>query len=457
MANTRRISKLLAVGVALGLVGAACGGDDGESGGTTAAPSETTAPTGTTGPGGTTAPEGDDNAWALAYTGGTAGKASGEPVIIGYINQEGGVPAFPEATVGIEAAVKYVNEELGGVGGRPIQLKKCLVKAEEDGQKCAQEMVNDDKVALVMTGTLVIGNASMYETLNGRKPVLIGNGVTNADFTTTAGYSFTAGSPGVIPALAIFAVTRLDPKPTTAAVVHSDNDAGRVAAELLLKPIFEAAGVKTTLVPLADTAGGPEAATALQAAGADKADVVVPLVTIQGCIAAADALESLAIKPRVVTTGLCFGTPMTKHLGGDPAKGDFLVPDGWYFGGYGYSYFIPDEESGMNTYLRKIRQYGGDDVEYTGFAGPMFANLLTVTKFMNELGPDNITPAAIEDKIKNFKGPMMIQAGEIKCGYHPIFKSVCADTAGIQQFKDGKWISAADGLNGDPIVVPVPG
>ena len=58
------------------------------------------------------------------------------------------MPSFPEATAGIEAAVEYVNAELGGVDGHPIELATCLVQAEEDGQRCATEMVNDDDVSV---------------------------------------------------------------------------------------------------------------------------------------------------------------------------------------------------------------------------------------------------------------------------------------------------------------------
>ena len=43
---------------------------------------------------------------------GTAGAAHGTP--IGYANQE---DLFPEATIGINAAVEYANAELGGIGG----------------------------------------------------------------------------------------------------------------------------------------------------------------------------------------------------------------------------------------------------------------------------------------------------------------------------------------------------
>src|SRR5947209_11847400 len=68
--------------------------------------------------------------FGLKYTGGVAGKAdpSKTPITVGYVNEEGAVPAFPEATSGIEAAVKYINTELGGVGGHPIVLEKCLIQ-----------------------------------------------------------------------------------------------------------------------------------------------------------------------------------------------------------------------------------------------------------------------------------------------------------------------------------------
>ena len=80
------------------------------------------------------------------------------------------------------------------------------------------------------------------------------------------------------------------------------------------------------------------------------------------------------------------------------------MPDGWYFGGYGYSYFMPDEESGMETYLAKVKQYGGHDVEYTGFAGPQFGNVLTIAKFLNAIGPDQSLPTPSRPRSDSFTG-----------------------------------------------------
>src|SRR5262245_31231256 len=110
-----RIVSLVVLLATLAVTLSACGGSSSSGGGTTEA--ESTEP----------AAETVDNTYALKYTGGKEGKADSSlpPVTIGYINQEGGVPSFPEATQGMEAAVDYVNEELGGIEGHPLALKKC--------------------------------------------------------------------------------------------------------------------------------------------------------------------------------------------------------------------------------------------------------------------------------------------------------------------------------------------
>ena len=55
------------------------------------------------------------------FVGGSSGKAdaSQSPVVIGFVNDEGGIPSFPEGSVAAEAAVEFVNDNLGGVAGHP--------------------------------------------------------------------------------------------------------------------------------------------------------------------------------------------------------------------------------------------------------------------------------------------------------------------------------------------------
>ncbi|HEY5876543.1 MAG TPA: hypothetical protein VIT64_14655 [Ilumatobacteraceae bacterium] len=437
--------------------------------------SSTVAPTTTAMATTTTLPVAPETAWALRYTGGVGAAATGEPVRIGYVNQD---EFFPEATVGLDAAIAFVNAELGGAAGRPIEVVRCVVATVADGAKCGQQFADDASIVAVVTGTILFGNKDLYDVLNGRKPVLISNGVTTDDFTTPAGLTFSLGSVNVIPALALFATQHLDPAPASAALLYSDNTARRNAVEFLVQPVFASAGIPTTLVPVPDGIGAAELAQSMQAVGADTAELIVPVVTVQNCIAVYDAVQLLAIDPAVITTGLCSGPPMTAHLAAlgllDP------VPDGWYFAGNGYNFFAPDEPSGMLTYVGKVRQYGplGTGAagaapptttatldpaapidpaapaapDYTGFSAPVFANVLTLAKFANALGPDALTSIGLEAQLRSFAGPMMLQAGDLQCGVEP-YIAVCGHYAGVQQYRAGVWTAIADGTNGMAIDV----
>ena len=65
----------------------------------------------------------------LTYVKGKPGKADPKKskVSIGWVNQQGGQVVIGRfATDGAELAVKYVNEELGGVGGHPVAAQDVL-------------------------------------------------------------------------------------------------------------------------------------------------------------------------------------------------------------------------------------------------------------------------------------------------------------------------------------------
>ena len=65
------------------------------------------------------------------YVGGKAGAANSSlpPVTIGFVNQQGGSQAIgPLATTGAQIAVKYINTELGGIGGHPLKLSTCFIR-----------------------------------------------------------------------------------------------------------------------------------------------------------------------------------------------------------------------------------------------------------------------------------------------------------------------------------------
>jgi hypothetical protein len=351
--------------------------------------------------------------------------------------------------------VWYINNYLGGIGGRPIELAKCIITKEEDGQKCAQEMLANDQVSVVLAGAMLNGNAPLLDGLSGKKPVFISNPLTTPEFLAADAFAFTPGSPGVVGGLTVFIskflgeLEGIDVKKV--AVVYGDNPSGQVAFNMLTKPVFESLGIEVTGVAAADTAGATEMASLIQAAGAEDADVFYPLVTIGSCIAVYDALVTLEIDTQVVTTGLCFGVPMQNHL--KELGFDAKLPDGWYFGGYGYSYEIPGNPD-IDAYIEAVFAYAATEgmdaatLEYTGFGGPTFGTLMTIAQFANGGAADS---EGFRTAAKAFTGPGWGVVGPQKCGGNPTFPSLCGFQIGVQQQQGSEYVSIMDGFNGKPV------
>lgn len=148
-----------ALAVSLLLV-AACG-DDGDSGDAAATESA--------GSGGSTTTAGTRSEGASEGTGGgstttvqaQAADESMEPVTFGFHNLEGGAVSLPEIRLGFEEGIKYVNEELGGINGHPIEIESCNVDVTpESSVNCANQFV-EAGVDVVVQGVDVAADAAL--------------------------------------------------------------------------------------------------------------------------------------------------------------------------------------------------------------------------------------------------------------------------------------------------------
>jgi branched-chain amino acid transport system substrate-binding protein len=162
MRNSR---ALLALGAAGALIIAACGGDNSSGGGnaaTTAAAAATTAASSSA----TTAAAG--GATTTAASGGatttvaaSAADNSKPPVLVGFHNLEGGAISLPEIRQAFESGVKYVNEELGGINGRPMKAETCnLDITPESSVNCANQFV-EKNVVVAVQGVDVAADAAL--------------------------------------------------------------------------------------------------------------------------------------------------------------------------------------------------------------------------------------------------------------------------------------------------------
>jgi branched-chain amino acid transport system substrate-binding protein len=271
-----RLRKVAAVSV-LALVAAACGGDDGGEAApeTTAEATETTEAEATE----TTADEGGTETTAAGGgEGGSAGcpeidasidevegvgagrfisdlmcasdaplAAEGEPIVIGFQNPEGDPNgSFPEFTIAAQAAVDYINAELGGLGadiqngipGRPIELAVCkMAITPDESQRCANELLAEDPFAIVSSINFFGNQLPIYQAAG--VPGVVITPITIGDFTSDGVYSIGGGGGclGVHTGLVEFATTEFGDI-TKLAVPWADTPPGVVCYyDLENKPI----------------------------------------------------------------------------------------------------------------------------------------------------------------------------------------------------------------------------
>jgi len=344
----------------------------------------------------------------VAYTGGTQGKAdSGKsPVTIGWLNQQGGALGFPSATEGAQAAVDYVNTQLGGIDGHPLALSTCYVaENEQEGNACGLKLVNDKSVTTVLYGTLISGDQAFQAVNKGQKPVLMGNSISPVDAVAKNVYIYNGNPNSIFSGLASYASSVVKAK--TVAVIYPQ-DAQSTAGVAILEKALTSVGVQMKAVGFDPSSTNLTGAAV--AAGVQSADMVVPLVsTPPACIAAAKALDSLSVKAPVVATGsFCFTTATAQGLGGEAPKWQSLstqtnVADR----------SLPD----VKAYLDASSAAGlPAQSQTTSDATLAWGLVLTATRLLKEAGGAQASETTIAAAAKDFEGPMLLGSSEIKCG-----------------------------------------
>ena len=390
-----------------------------------------------------------DIALAAKYIGGKANTAAkGTPVKIGFLNDDAGVPAYPENVAGAQVALDLINAKLGGIKGHPLALDECSVNTDAEASTCATQMVADG-VKVVLTGTLALSDDNpMYTILFAAHiPVVEGNSITADDFTPPAGgtaVTYQPGSPGVIQGMAKFIGDKgVGGKlPTHVTGFYLQGDTGsQTAFNLLFKTSKYLKGITVNGIAISQPWSLSNVESALSSATTSSGSVLVPIMPVSQCISFAQAMTTLHLTTPVVTTGLCFGKQLYTTL--------HTYPNGWYFGDYGVNYFMYSPKvaasAQLAVYIAAVHQYG-PMIDYTGFAGPSFNNVLTVAKFYNSLGA-SATSAQLSAKIKSFTGPQFGISGPMKCGFDFELPAVCGKYMGIAQFINKHWVPTDDAYN----------
>ena len=362
--------------------------------------------------------------------------ATGTPITVGLIGQEGGTISDPEFRVAAQAAASYINEELGGVGGHPITFEVCnIVSAESQGQVCAQQFLGDNKVKVILQGGLNVGTQSFHATVNGAKPDIIAEANPGPDTTAKNAYILNAS---VVAATASTGPWMKDYlKAKTAAMISSD-DAGSLAIAHVIGGAVEQSGVKVKLVTF--PAGSSDLVTPLTAAGAQTASVIMPLaVTPSACIATAKAYSQLGLQTPLLSANLCASNAIKSALGDFPK---------WYYGGSTLSLDAPDSTGQVAFYKAVMAKYAPAHAELSVDAPYGFAAVFALANILHSADPDSLTSASIATAAKAFSGPVLMGSPKLSFGSVPSMPAVGSLASRFYKYNGGgAWSSAGDWVN----------
>lgn len=375
----------------------------------------------------------------VQYVKGKAGKATAkDKVYVGWVNQEGGqIVIGALATAGAKLAVQYVNDELGGVNGHPIELVECYIKSsEEEGTTCGQKLVNDARIAVIATGAVATGAQSFFATVRGAKPVISGVAVTPIDGAQKNATVLFGDAPHILLPFGNFAKNVLKAK--SAAVVYPNApgvaESGQIIASGLKKNGIAVKQVGYTQGQSALT--GP-----LIAAGAPKADFIAPFGTAGDCANQAKALEQLKLtdSKKIMTAPLCLNKQVKEALGDWPL---------WTYA-IASSLFGDATDPGMPAYMAVIKTYKAEKNAPDPWHIVAFSELLTTVRFLNEASAaGKITPEAVLARAKAFNGPLALGAPKLQCGKYPEAPGICNDMLQAFTYKGKFQFERASGWIG---------
>jgi len=360
------------------------------------------------------------------------------PVYIGWATNGGGsvVPVNNTTVQVAQATLNYVNNFLGGVGGHPVKLAVCYVKnAEAEGAQCADGFLNNKKVSVINFGSLAVGAATLESTVAGAKPIIVGFSFNPSDVTNQNTYLMFTYVALAMNTWGTFGHDVLHAK--TEAVLYPDQPGFQALAEGVVAG-SKAEGINAKLVAFNPTE--TDLTGALVAAGGTSADMISPiLVTQSNCLSFYNAVTKLNINPnKIVGFFDCQdATIKNQYAGGDYPK----VWMGIAQSGDQYA------NNTQGKYFLDILKASGDQAQYINvWWSGMVGTVLTTVQWFNNLGYGHITPNAMSQQAKKFKGPLFLGGPIVTCGKYKKYPNSCGDGAyffkyqGNGQFKRyQKW------------------
>lgn len=360
-----------------------------------------------------------------------------DPIRIGMINQENTpLGSFPELRLGTEAAVAWINAELGGVGGRPIELHTCITTfSPEKSRACAQELVEQDVVA-VNGGIDITSNGSMPVLEQNQIPLVGGIPINFDEMRSPISFQFSGGVPGAFAAFAYDAATRLGAKKV--AVAYGDYASIKAAGVDYGIATLKKYGVtEVTDIPFPVTT--TDFLPVLTKANEGNPDAIILGAADTACAPAMKTAHELGITAQIYLVGACAAPTIAEQIGPEAVEGKIFNIEG------------PNgaEDPEADIYFDVIARYGDPQLSAASAATVSFRGMMNLYAALVELGPDDISPASIVEHLREQKDHPSFTGHAYTCDGQqlPDLPAICAPQQILAQRQGDKIVPITDWID----------
>jgi branched-chain amino acid transport system substrate-binding protein len=344
------------------------------------------------------------------------------PIRIGMINQENtGAGSYPELRFAADAAINFINAELGGVDGRPLELVPCISAfSVESSQSCAQELVLEEVVALVGGIDVLVQGALPVLEQNGL-PIVGGIPAGLAEQRSPSSFSFSGGTAG---GMAAFMQHAADQGYEKAFIAYGEFESFQVAAEDYGARVGEDLGLEVRLRPF--PLFGADYTSVLNDAKDFGADAVIMNAADAACVPVMEGFREFGFEGTLYLFGACAADEIITSADGADA--------GVVFNGEGPP--DPDDVEGTIFDLAST-EYNAGNAQAAGTVA--FRGMMNLYAVLVELGGDNITSEGIVDILENAVDRESFWGHPYTCDGEqvPGLPSLCAPQQALFTFDEG--------------------
>lgn len=263
---------------------------------------------------------GGTSASSSAGSGSPAKQLSGPPIKLGSILTITN-PAWDNSSTKVvnDAWTRYINEQLGGINGRPVEVDTCDDRGDPAGTtQCLNNLIDAGVVGFVNNSSLSFG-ANALPAMEQQGFVNIGGWpITPAEFGSSAEHPTTPGASGSYPSLVVYARSTGAKK---LAVVCTNTPAGQGVCDSM-KKLWSSIGGTDYFSTLFDPTA-PDYTPVMSQVAAQKPDAVVLAVGEGPAPRMFQAVKLSGLNAKIMATSTA-ATQNVFKAAGDSANGTYF-------------------------------------------------------------------------------------------------------------------------------------